>query len=52
MPSSKRPQIVVYPDEWEYKEIQRKAEQYGMSMSQYLKFCALNANIKVDVEGE
>ena len=52
MPSTSRPQIVVYPNNAEYKEIQKKAEQYGMSMSQYLKFCALNAEIKVIVGGK
>jgi hypothetical protein len=52
MPSTSRPQIVVYPSNQEYKDIQKKADQYGMSMSQYLKFCGLNAEISVRVERE
>lgn len=50
MPSKPRPQIVCYPSEQQYKELQRKAAQQGMSLSGYLIFVGLNAEIKVEVK--
>lgn len=50
MPPTKRPQIVCYPSEQQYKELQNKAEQNGMSLSGYLIFVGMNAEIKVEVK--
>ena len=44
--------IDTYPKQKEYDEIKEKAEKLHMSMSQYLLFCALNAEIKVIVGGK
>ena len=50
MPSKPRPQIVCYPSEQQHKELQHKAEQQGMSLSGYLIFVGMNAEIKVEVK--
>lgn len=52
MPKEPRPQIVVYPTIDEYKELQKKAKQYGLSLSKYLIFVGLRAEIKVELKQE
>jgi hypothetical protein len=52
MPSYKTPQVNFVCKKEQYAEIERRAKQYGMSIAEYCRFVALNANIKVDVEGE
>ena len=45
--------IDTYPSEEEYKIIQEKAKQLGLSLSKYLIFCGTKAdinNIKVTLE--
>jgi hypothetical protein len=47
MPSTKR--IDIRLSEEDKKAIEEKAKRYSMTVSDYMKFVALNANIKVDV---
>ena len=47
--------IDTYPSEEEYKIIQEKAKQLGLSLSKYLIFCGTKTdvnNIKVTLEGK
>jgi len=48
----KKPRIHIdtYPNDKEYKKIKSKADALHMSLSQYLLFCGLNAEITVKVE--
>lgn len=52
MPPTKRLQIVVYPDKNEYNEIKRKADSLGLTLSKYLIFVGLHADIQVKVKEE
>jgi predicted DNA binding CopG/RHH family protein len=54
MPSSKLGQasITVRCTATEHKEISKKAASMGMSLSEYIRFVALNAEIKVTVGGK
>lgn len=49
MPSISRPQIVVYPTKEEYQEILKKSQQLGLSLSKYLIFCGVHAEIKIEI---
>jgi hypothetical protein len=50
MPSTPRPQIVCYPSSYEYKELQRKAKEQGLSLSKYLIYVGLRAEIKATIK--
>jgi hypothetical protein len=52
MPSYKTPQINFVCKKEQYAEIERRSKQYGMSLAEYCRFVALNAEISVKVEGE
>jgi hypothetical protein len=52
MPSTSRPQIVVYPTPDEYKTLQQKAKEQGLSLSKYLIYVGLRAEIKVTIREE
>jgi hypothetical protein len=52
MPSYKTPQVNFVCKKEQYAEIERRAKQYGMSIAEYCRFCALNAEIKVIVGGK
>jgi len=52
MPSYKTPQINFVCKKEQYIEIERRAKQYGMSIAEYCRFVALNAEIKVIVGGK
>lgn len=54
MPSSKLGQasITVRCTAQEHKEIKAKADALGMSISEYIRFVALNAEIKAIVGGK
>jgi hypothetical protein len=54
VPKKKTPRLHIdtYPNEKEYKEIKKKADELHMSLSQYLLFCGLNADIKVNIGGK
>jgi hypothetical protein len=50
MPLTPRPQIVVYPTPDEYKALQQKAKEQGLSLSKYLIYVGLRAEIKVTIK--
>ena len=50
MPPTPRPQIVVYPTPDEYKTLQQKAKEQGLSLSKYLIYVGLRAEINVQIE--
>ena len=50
MPSTPRPQIVCYPSSNEHKELQCKAKEQGLSLSKYLIYVGLRAEIKVTIK--
>jgi uncharacterized protein (DUF1778 family) len=50
MPSNKERAINVRIDDKEYKLIQDKARALNMKLSEYVRFTALNAELKVIIE--
>lgn len=54
MPSSKLGQasMTIRCTAQEHKEISNKAASLGMSLSEYIRFVALNAEIKAEVKKE
>ena len=52
MPSSKlgRASITLRCTSREHEQISKKAQGYGMSLSEYVRFVSLNAETKVTIE--
>ncbi len=43
-------QVTLYPTISQHKELWRRAEQLGMGLNEYIMFCSMNAEIKVEIE--
>ena len=50
MPATSRPQIVIYPTPDEYKTLQQKAKEHGLSLSLYLIYVGFRAEIIVTIK--
>jgi hypothetical protein len=50
MATNKERAINVRIDDKEYKQIQDKANEFKMKLSEYVRFVCLNAEIKVSIE--
>jgi len=50
MTTNKERALNIRIDDQEYKQIQDKAKALNMKLSEYVRFVALNAEIKVTVE--